>query len=90
MQSPLPRRNHWVPSSFASPAISVFPQALEVDFRIAILEVCSAFTHVIAYVLAKSPCVTLCIEGFSRFVTSTTAPIATGWNDSSPGGIRTR
>jgi len=63
---------------------------LEVDFRIAILEVCSAFTHVMAYVLAKSPCVTLYIEGFSRFVTSTTASIATGWSDSLPGGLRTR
>ncbi len=25
---------------------------------------------------------TLCIEGFNRFVTSTTAPIATGWSES--------
>jgi hypothetical protein len=30
--------------------------------------------------------VTLSIEGFSRFVTSTTAPIATGWSESLPGG----
>src|SRR5665213_1215812 len=28
------------------------------------------------------PCRTLYTEGFSRFVTSTTAPIATGWSDS--------
>jgi len=27
------------------------------------------------------PCRTLYTEGFSRFVTSTTAPIATGWSD---------
>jgi hypothetical protein len=32
---------------------------------------------------------TLYIEGFSRFVASTVAPIASGWSDSSPGGIRT-
>ena len=33
---------------------------------------------------------TLCTEGFSRFVASTTAPITTGWSDKLPGGIRTR
>jgi hypothetical protein len=29
---------------------------------------------------------TLCIEGFDSIVTSTAAPIATGWNDQLPGG----
>jgi hypothetical protein len=33
--------------------------------------------------------VTLYTEGFSRFVTSTAAPITTGWSESLPGGIRT-
>ena len=28
-------------------------------------------------------------EGFDSFVTSTAAPIATGWNDKLPGGSRT-
>jgi len=32
---------------------------------------------------------TLYIEGFNRFVASAVAPIASGWSDSSPGGIRT-
>jgi hypothetical protein len=58
-------------------------------FRIAIFEACSAFTHVMAFVLARITHVILYIEGFSRFVASTTAPIATGWSDSVPGGIRT-
>jgi hypothetical protein len=31
--------------------------------------------------------VTLSIEGFSRFVTSTTAPIATGWSESCRVGL---
>jgi hypothetical protein len=31
--------------------------------------------------------VTLFIEGFSRFVTSTTAPIATGWSESCRVGL---
>jgi hypothetical protein len=29
---------------------------------------------------------TLCIKGFDGFVTSTAAPIATGWSDQLPGG----
>ena len=32
---------------------------------------------------------TLYTEGFSRFVTSMTAPIATGWSDQLPRGNRT-
>jgi hypothetical protein len=39
--------------------------------------------------VAKSPKATLCTGGFGGFVTSTTAPIATGWSDQLPGGIRT-
>jgi hypothetical protein len=35
----------------------------------------------------RSPKATLCTEGFSRFVTSTTAPIATGWSDSCRAGL---
>ena len=48
-------------------------------------EACSAFTHVTACMLAKSPTATLYTEGFSGFVTSTAAPIATGWNEPVPG-----
>ncbi|MGH8138076.1 MAG: hypothetical protein ACREVV_07780, partial [Steroidobacteraceae bacterium] len=32
---------------------------------------------------------TLYTGGFSRFIASTTAPIATGWSESLPGGICT-
>jgi len=39
--------------------------------------------------LAKSPMATLYTEGFSSFVTSTTAPVASGWSDQLPGGSRT-
>jgi hypothetical protein len=39
--------------------------------------------------LAESPKATLRTEGFDGFVTSTAAPIATGWSDQLPGGIRT-
>ena len=58
-----------------------------VGFRITLFEACSAFTHVTACILAKSPSVTLYTEGFSRFVTSTTAPIATGWSESYRAGF---
>jgi len=37
--------------------------------------------------LVKSPSATLYIEGFSRFVTSTAAPITTGWSDSCRAGL---
>jgi hypothetical protein len=52
-------------------------------------EACSAFTRVTACLLAESPEATLCIEGFGSIVTSTAAPIATGWSDPMPGGNRT-
>jgi len=38
---------------------------------------------------AKSPEATRYIEGFDSFVTSTAAPIATGWSDQLPGGTYT-
>ncbi len=48
--------------------------------RIVIFEVCSAFTHITACTLAGSPEVIRCIEGFSHFVTSMTAPTTSGWS----------
>jgi hypothetical protein len=45
-----------------------------------LFEDCSAFTRVTACTLAKSPR-TLYTEGFSHFVTSMTAPIASGWSN---------
>jgi len=87
MPSPLPRRNRWVRSSLASPAMSAFPviQAGRLPhhpFR-GLLSVYSRYgLHT-----RQVPCRTLYTEGFSRFVTSTTAPIATGWSDSCRVGI---
>src|SRR5215831_5693701 len=49
---------------------------------------CSAFTRVAACTLALSPIRDTLIEGFSHFVTSMTAPIASGWSES-PGGACT-
>jgi hypothetical protein len=40
--------------------------------------------------LAESLDTILSIEGFDGFVTSTAAPIASGWSDQLPGGAFTR
>jgi len=48
-------------------------------------EDCSAFTRVTACTLAGSPKAIRYIEGSSHFVTSMTAPIASGWSDSRVG-----
>uniref|UniRef100_UPI003F495A14 MFS transporter n=1 Tax=Cupriavidus yeoncheonensis TaxID=1462994 RepID=UPI003F495A14 len=52
-----------------------------VGLRIVLFEACSAFTRVTACTLALSPYfVTRFTEGFNRFVTSTIAPVASGWS----------
>src|SRR5665213_3030428 len=43
-------------------------------------EACSAFTRVTACTLALSPIRDTLTEGFSHFVTSMTAPVASGWS----------
>jgi len=48
---------------------------------------CSAFTHVAACLLAEPPEAALSTEGFGEFVTSLTAPIATGWSEPCRTGI---
>jgi len=54
-----------------------------------LFEACSAFTRVTACLHTGSPKAILSIEGFDGFVTSTAAPIASGWSDQLPGGTRT-
>ena len=77
----IPRSSH--------PAVSAFPgRGRRVGLHIDRFEACSAFTRVAACTLALSPIRDTLIEGFSHFVTSMTAPIASGWSES-PGGPRT-
>ena len=52
----------------------------QVGLCIGIFEDCSAFTHVTACTHAGSSKMTRYIRGFSHFVTSMTAPIASGWS----------
>jgi len=53
-----------------------------VGFHITLFGACSAFTTRCNPHARRVTKVTLYTEGFSRFVTSTTAPIATGWSES--------
>src|ERR1700719_2022102 len=82
MLSPLPRRSGWATLRSASPhRISLPRKGCRVDLRIVLFEDCSAFTRVAACTLALSPICDTLIEGFSHFVTSMTAPIASGWSE---------
>jgi len=63
--------------SYSPSRISLPPT--RVGLHIDPFETCSAFTRVAACTLALSPIRTL-IEGFSHFVTSMTAPLASGWS----------
>src|ERR1700730_18439589 len=63
------------------PAVSAFPRyGSRVGLHIFLFEACSTFTRVAACTLALSPIRDTLIEGFSHFVTSMTAPIASGWS----------
>src|SRR5665648_296462 len=78
--------------SFAhSPSrISLPRYGSRVGLRIVLFEACSAFTRVAACTLALSPIRDTLIEGFSHFVTSVTAPIASGWSGCRVGLAPTR
>jgi hypothetical protein len=69
-----------IASLISSRRISLPRKGCRVDLRIVLFEACSAFTRVAACTLALSPICDTLIEGFSHFVTSMTAPIASGWS----------
>ena len=56
------------------------PKGRRVGLRIVLFEACSAFTRVTACTLAPSPIRDALSEGFSHFVTSIAAPVASGWS----------
>src|SRR5476651_2095296 len=81
MPPPLPRRSVWAYCFAHSPSrISLPRKGSRVGLHIVLFEACSAFTRVAACTLALSPIRDTLIEGFSHFVTSMTAPIASGWS----------
>ena len=78
----------WEGLSFIPPHDGGLPHILAGSAPASCLfEACSAFTHVTACLLAESPKRPFSTEGFSDFVTSIAAPIATGWNDSCRAGL---
>src|SRR3981081_1741744 len=81
MLPPLPRRSVWAYCFAHSPSrISLPRKGRRVGLRIVLFEACSAFTHVAACPLALSPIRDTHSEGFSQFVTSVAAPVASGWS----------
>src|SRR6202795_4411955 len=81
MPPPVPRCSSWAYSSLVSPSYFSLPRyGSRVGLHIDLFEACSAFTRVAACTLALSPIRDTLIEGFSHFVTSMTAPIASGWS----------
>jgi hypothetical protein len=64
------------------PVLSAFPRnGGQVGLCIGILEACSAFIYVTACTLAGSSEMTRYIRDYSHFVTSMTAPVASGWRN---------
>ena len=81
MPPPIPRCSSWAYSSLVSPSHFSLPRyGSRVGLHIVLFEACSTFTRVAACTLALSPIRDTLIEGFSHFVTSMTAPIASGWS----------
>src|SRR6201985_1347805 len=81
MLPPLPRCSSGAYSSLIYPRrVSLPRKGHRVGLRIVLFEACSAFTRVTACTLALSPIRDTLIEGFSHFVASMTAPIASGWS----------
>src|SRR6266481_9496253 len=81
MLPPIPRCSGWAYSSLIQPGrISLPRHGSRVGLHIVRFEACSAFTRVAACTLALPPIRDTLIEGFSHFVTSMTAPIASGWS----------
>src|ERR1017187_6170663 len=81
MLSPLPRHGDWVHRLLASPVVSAFPDMAVGSSR------ASTFSRLIRRSLALRPAhlrchqvVTRISEGFNCFVTSTVAPVASGWS----------
>src|SRR5277367_3661865 len=81
MPPPIPRCSNWAYSSLNSPSCFSLPRyGSRIGLHIFLFEACSTFTRVAACILALSPIRDTLIEGFSHFVTSMTAPIASGWS----------
>jgi hypothetical protein len=80
--SPKPRTLIFTRVQQIAAYISLPRYGSRIGLRIVLFEACSAFTRVTACTLALSPYfVTRLPEGFSHFVTSIAAPVASGWSN---------
>src|SRR5580658_10996774 len=78
---PLPRCSDWASSSLISPSRFNLPRKRRrVGLHIVLFEACSAFTRLRPAHSRRHLYVTCYTEGFSHFVTSMTAPVASGWS----------
>jgi hypothetical protein len=68
------------PTSLIHSAVSAFPERVVGSARASSFSRCSAFTHVTACTLARSPNRDPLSRGRSHFVTSMAAPVASGWS----------
>src|SRR5260370_26110475 len=75
------------PRSFSPSRISLPRKGHRVGLHIVLFEDCSAFTHVAACTLARSPIRDPLSEGFRHFVSSMPAPVASGWSDFAGWGL---
>jgi hypothetical protein len=75
------------PRSYSPVRISLPRKGYRVGLHIDLFEDCSAFTHVAARTLARSPNRDPLPEGFRHFVTSMPAPVASGWSDVAGWGL---
>src|SRR5258707_10417471 len=69
------------PRSYSPVRISLPRKGYRVGLHIDLFEDCSAFTHVAARTLARSPNRDPLTRGFRHFVTSMPAPVASGWSN---------
>src|SRR5437588_4206937 len=81
LRDPFPRHTVLLATALIPNRVSLPRYGCRVGLRIVLFEACSAFTRVTACTLALSPyLVTRLSEGFSHFVSSIAAPVASGWS----------
>jgi len=82
MPPPIPRRNHRLLFSFALPVTAAFPVLSPGRLPYHSFRGLLSVHITLRPTCLPNPLRVLYTGGFSRFVTSTTAPVVTGWNES--------
>ena len=87
MPPPIPRHGCWMPVSLTSPAVAAFPASTGRSARASPFSRLAQRSLTLRPACSPSHLVTLYTEGFSHFVTSMTAPIATGRSERGRAGF---